>query len=77
VIAVHEMGHAIAGIAVKFDFKTYVVGPFMWEKDEIGWRFKWNRNVNTAGGLVICMPIGTENYPNDFQFMQQVDQLQV
>lgn len=66
VIAVHEAGHAIAGIRMKFNFKTYIVGPFLWEKDRETWKFKWNKNVNTAGGLVICMPVGTENLTKRF-----------
>ena len=66
VIAVHEAGHALAGVAVKFTFKTYIVGPLMWQKHEGAWRFQWNKNVNTAGGLVICMPNGTENLDKRF-----------
>jgi hypothetical protein len=67
VIAVHEAGHAIAGVVAKFTFKTYIVGPLMWQKDEGGvWRFQWNKKVNTAGGLVICMPNGTENLDKRF-----------
>jgi len=67
VIAVHEAGHAIAGVAAKFTFKTYIVGPLMWQKDEGGvWRFQWNKKVNTAGGLVICMPNGTVNLDKRF-----------
>jgi hypothetical protein len=38
----------------------YVVGPFLWDKEVSGWKFKWNKNVNTSGGLVICIPTGTE-----------------
>lgn len=66
VIAVHEAGHALAGVAVNFTFKTYVVGPLMWQKDNGKWKFEWNKNVNTAGGLVICMPNGTENLDKRF-----------
>lgn len=56
VIGIHELGHAIAGVLVKFDFRTYVVGPFLWNKETTGWKFKWNTNINTMGGLVICLP---------------------
>ncbi len=66
VIAVHEAGHALAGVWVNFDFRLYVVGPFMWEKEQDGWRFKWNKNVNTAGGLVLCLPTGTADLPKRF-----------
>jgi hypothetical protein len=66
VIGVHEAGHAIAGVSMNFNFKTYIIGPFMWQKEQNNWHFKWNKNVNTAGGMVICMPIGTENITNRF-----------
>ncbi|CAN5286642.1 hypothetical protein BH09BAC3_BH09BAC3_22600 [soil metagenome] len=66
VIGIHEAGHAIAGILVKFDFRMYVVGPFMWDKEENGWKFKWNKNVNLSGGLVICLPLTTEHLARRF-----------
>lgn len=66
VIAVHEMGHAIAGLWVNFDFRMYVVGPFMWNKESGNWKFSWNKNVNTAGGLVLCLPTTTENLEKRF-----------
>jgi hypothetical protein len=66
VIGIHEAGHAAAGILLNFDFKTYIVGPFIWNKEQVGWKFKWNTNVNTAGGLVICLPVGTKNLSKRF-----------
>ncbi|MBL7856330.1 MAG: M50 family metallopeptidase [Cyclobacteriaceae bacterium] len=66
VIAFHEGGHALAGSYVNFDFRMYVVGPLMWDKEEAGWKFKWNRNVNTSGGMVICMPVGQDDLPRRF-----------
>jgi hypothetical protein len=66
VIAIHEGGHALAGVWMKFDFRMYVVGPFIWSKEQTGWQFKWNKNVNTAGGMVVCMPIGSENLSKRF-----------
>lgn len=66
VIAIHEGGHAWAGVWMKFDFRMYVVGPFMWSKEQTGWHFQWNKNVNTAGGMVICMPVGSENLSKRF-----------
>jgi hypothetical protein len=67
-IAVHEAGHAWAGVRMNFDFRTFVVGPLLWDKRPEGWRFMWNRNINISGGLVICIPRGTENLANRFSF---------
>jgi hypothetical protein len=60
VIGFHEAGHAWVGRLVGFDFRMYVVGPFLWEKSSVGWKFKWNRNLNVAGGMVVCIP--TDDY---------------
>lgn len=66
VIGWHEGGHALAGIKVGFDFKMYVVGPFMWEKENGNWVFKWNKDVNKAGGLVLCLPRDTIDLKKKF-----------
>jgi hypothetical protein len=66
VIALHEGGHALAGVWMNFDFRMYVVGPFLWDKEQSGWKFKWNKNVNTSGGLVICIPTGTHDVSKRF-----------
>ncbi len=68
VIAVHEGGHAWAGVRMNFDFRTYVVGPFLWDKQPGGWKFMWNRNINTSGGLVVCIPRGTDDLARRFSF---------
>jgi hypothetical protein len=66
VIGIHEAGHALAGVRVRFDFRMYVIGPFMWEKEQDRWQFKWNKNVNTSGGMVICLPTDTYNLSRRF-----------
>jgi hypothetical protein len=66
VIALHEGGHALAGGWMNFDFRMYVVGPFLWDKEPSGWKFKWNKNVNISGGLVICIPTGTHDVSKRF-----------
>jgi hypothetical protein len=66
VVGVHEAGHALAGVFVNFDFRLYIVGPFMWAKEESGWKFKWNKNLNVSGGLVICVPTSTTNLAKRF-----------
>ena len=66
VIGWHEGGHALAGIKVGFDFKMYVVGLFMWEKENGKWVFKWNKDVNKAGGLVLCLPRDTTDLSKKF-----------
>lgn len=66
VIGIHEAGHALAGKWVNFDFRMYIVGPFMWNKEGSGWQFQWNKNVNTAGGMVVCIPTDTDDLGRRF-----------
>ncbi len=66
VIGVHELGHVTAGLLMKFEFKSITVGPFMWEKQQHGIKFRWNKNVNTSGGLALCLPVGAENLSKRF-----------
>ena len=33
-LGIHELGHTIAGFAVKFRFKVFAIGPFAISKDE-------------------------------------------
>lgn len=66
VIALHEAGHALAGVWGNFDFRMYVVGPFLWEKEAGQWKFKWNKNVNTSGGMVLCLPTESKDLRSRF-----------
>jgi hypothetical protein len=65
-VGLHEAGHAAAGAWMNFDLRMYVVGPFMWQKNSSGWRFKWNKNVNISGGLVIALPVTMEKLARRF-----------
>ena len=66
VVGIHEAGHALAGVWVRFDFRMYVIGPFMWQKEQHAWKFSWNKNVNTFGGMVICLPPDTHDLSRRF-----------
>ncbi|MCU0446246.1 MAG: M50 family metallopeptidase [Microscillaceae bacterium] len=62
VIFLHELGHAIAGYGVGFKFRFLTAGPFMWEKNSQNQLiFKWNKSLNTFGGLTLCLPEKTNN----------------
>lgn len=66
VVALHEGGHALAGRWVDFEFRMFVVGPFFWQREGSRWRFKWNRNVNVSGGMVISIPRDQHNLARRF-----------
>ena len=55
-VLAHEMGHVLLGRAKGFAFHWLAVGPFMWKKELGRLRFEWNKDLNTAGGMALCVP---------------------
>ncbi len=68
VVGFHEGGHVVAGLLMGFEFRMFVVGPFLWEKENGLLKFKWNKNVNVSGGMAICLPTESENLSKRFSF---------
>jgi tetratricopeptide (TPR) repeat protein len=66
VVGFHEIGHAVAGKWVGFDFRMYIIGPFFWEKENQNWKFKWNKSLNLSGGMVVCTPSADNNLREKF-----------
>ena len=55
-VLLHELGHALMGRRQGFRFNWLVVGPFKWEMRAGRLRFAWNKNLHTAGGMVLSTP---------------------
>ncbi len=70
VIAVHEAGHLLAGLARGMRFLLYVVGPFGWVRGADGVRFRWFFNLGTLGGMAATLP--DSQRPLDAQMMPVV-----
>ncbi len=66
VVGFHEIGHALAGKMVGFDFRMFIIGPFFFEKENDQWKFKWNKSLNLSGGMVVCLPTSEENLRKRF-----------
>ena len=62
----HELGHALMGRRKGFRFHWLAVGPFMWKMREGRLRFEWNKNLNTAGGMVLSTPTGDHDLRRRF-----------
>ena len=56
VIAVHESGHLLGGLARGMRFLLLIVGPFGWMRTEQGIRFRWCLSLGTVGGLAAALP---------------------
>lgn len=66
VVGFHEIGHAVAGKMMGFDFRMFIIGPFFYEKENENWKFKWNKRLNLSGGMVVCLPTSEENLRKRF-----------
>lgn len=69
VIAWHELGHVAAGLQVDFRFQMLTVGPFCWEKEGNQLRFRWNRDLNSFGGLALLLPDNEERLVPRFAWL--------
>jgi hypothetical protein len=65
-IAIHELGHVLAGISQKFEFRLISVGPVMVEKELGKLQLKRNTNFNTFGGVALCLPTDQQNLNKRF-----------
>lgn len=65
-LAIHEVGHVLAGLGVGFEFRMISVGPFMLQKEDKKIRFRWNTQLNVAGGLALCLPKNEKNLRTNF-----------
>jgi len=55
-IFVHELGHAVAALMVRFQVQSFTVGPLMMRREATGLRFR--RTRIRIGGLVTIVPVG-------------------
>ncbi len=60
VIGMHELGHVIGGLLAKFEFKSWTVAIFTLYKEDGRLKFRWNFDMNTFGGLALCLPRSEE-----------------
>ncbi len=56
-LAVHELGHLVAGLVQGFRFELFVVGPLGIKRTPAGIRVFLNRDVGLMGGAVATVPV--------------------
>lgn len=59
-VALHELGHVVAGLACGFRFFLFIVGPLRIDKLGPRLRMNWNAARGTWGGLASCAPDSVE-----------------
>ena len=65
-VLAHELGHVLVGRTKDFVFHWLVAGPFMWKQEAGQLRFSWNKDLNTAGGMALCVPPDSHNLRRRF-----------
>lgn len=55
-VLLHELGHVLAGQTQRFRFRWLVVGPLVWKHEAGRLHFAWNKSLNLAGGMALCLP---------------------
>jgi hypothetical protein len=70
-ILTHELGHVAGGVIAGWRFQLLVVGPFRIEReldsDAVRWRL--NRDVELAGGVAACEPVGSGDLVRQLQWL--------
>ena len=55
-IMVHECGHLLAALAVGWEIRFFLAGPFAFTKESEGWRFRFLPREFLKGGRVLSVP---------------------
>jgi hypothetical protein len=59
-LAVHELGHLVAGLLGGFRFELFVVGPLGVKRTPAGIRVFLNRDVGLMGGVAATVPVAQD-----------------
>jgi hypothetical protein len=65
-IFAHELGHLIAGMSAGFELRTFLVGAFLFNKEDGGWRFRLVLRNLFWGGLTASIPRSSEGLVNRY-----------
>ena len=63
VLAAHELGHLLAGLAQGFRFELFVVGPLGIKREEDKVKVYWNTNLSYYGGVAGTSPL--DDHPDN------------
>lgn len=66
VMALHELGHTLAGLTQRFRFVMWAVGPLWVSREDGRLRLRVNRNLSMWGGMAATVPVDTTNIVRRF-----------
>lgn len=66
VMALHELGHTLAGLSQRFRFVMWAVGPLWVSRENGALRLRFNRNLSMWGGMAATLPQDTANIVRRF-----------
>ena len=55
-VIIHECGHLLAALAVGWEIRFFLAGPFAFTKESEGWRFRFLPRELLKGGRVLSVP---------------------
>ena len=58
--AVHELGHLLAGLLMRFRFQLLVMGPIKVQRKRYGLRWGWQSGSSLFSGLTACLPMSAD-----------------
>ena len=59
-VLAHELGHLLAGLVVRREFRYFIAGPFVVSRHSGGLQFSFRPRRLLGGGLVLMVPSGAE-----------------
>jgi hypothetical protein len=59
-VLAHELGHLLAGLVVRREFRYFIAGPFVVSRHSEGVQFAFRPRRLLGGGLVLMVPRGAE-----------------
>ncbi|HEU4983752.1 MAG TPA: M50 family metallopeptidase, partial [Acidobacteriaceae bacterium] len=66
VVLLHELGHAITGLALGMKLRAFIVGPFQWRISDGKWGFKFSpAGFFSAGGATALVPTNPRQPPSE------------
>ncbi|OGX91364.1 hypothetical protein BEN49_05065 [Hymenobacter coccineus] len=65
-VLLHELGHVLAGQTQRFQFRWLAVGPLLWKREAGRLRLVWNKSLNLAGGMALCLPPNADDLRRRF-----------
>ena len=66
-VFIHELGHLVAARIAEFELRAFLVGVFLFNKENTRWRFRFVPRYVLFGGYTVAMPRTPESLLNRYR----------